>query len=341
MHGGESEPDLESWTARLGFRVAGPMVSAPIFVFVVGVALACGEAARSQVEAPTPPSESTPESPAAASVTQPDPARSAPPPAAEEQPPVLEAPLPHDPLPTPGGGLSLRQAYERTQTEIATLSKLLNEKNREVVARYGRNDTPDALRVLTPIRNRLNQARRHLDQLTCRGQSVSNARRELEERRIPLERFRVDGRWVDAYVDAKRVDGDISAERAADLRFVISKTGQGVMNPSSRGAHTINERVVQALACFGLQGPPRSQMRLAPLAPPPAQGAPSSGFRFFKTCGDPVCKSYRGPPPGIPRCSKEKEGAPCSKQGATCDLANNCNMLLICTDHDPATRCPR
>lgn len=237
--------------------------------------------------------------------------------------------------------MSLGEAYAQTEAEMASLSRLLEEKNGEFVARYGRNDTPEALRVLTPIRDRLQRARHYLDQLTCRDQAVGDARQELEQRRIPLERFRVDSRWVEAYVTAKQADGDISADRAEDLRFVLSKAGQGVMNPASRGAHTINQRVVQALECFGLSGPPRSPMTLPPEPPVPPKPSGRSGFRFFRTCGDAVCKGYRGSTSGIPRCGLEREGAACSQPGATCDLANNCNMHLICADKDPATRCPR
>jgi hypothetical protein len=241
----------------------------------------------------------------------------------------------------PGAGVSLHEAFERTEAEMLSLSSALNEKNREVVARYGRNDTPDALEVLTPINARLQQARDHLDHLLCRDEPRGNVRQELEQRRIPIDRFRVDGRWVDAYIAAKQRDGEISAAGAEDLRFVISKSGHGVMNPSSRGAHTINQRIVQALACFELVGPSRSPMRIVAKPPPPPKPAPSSKFRFFRTCGDAVCKSYRGPTPGVPRCRHEREGAGCNQPGATCDLGNNCNMFLVCTDADPATRCPR
>jgi hypothetical protein len=244
------------------------------------------------------------------------------------------------PLPVPGGDLSLRDAYARTEAEIGSLSRLLSDKNREVVERYGRNDTPEALRILTPIRDRLQQARLHLDQLTCREQPVFNVKEELGRRRIPLERFRVDPRWVEAYVAAKVAGGAISEKQAEDLRFVLSKSGHGVMNPSSRGAHTINQRVVQALACFGLDGPARSRLRLPP-EPTPPKPAQNSRFRLFRTCGDPVCKSYRGPTTGVARCQHERQGEACDQRGATCDLANACNMFLVCTDQDPATRCPR
>lgn len=317
------------------------------FLALLGTVLgtsACGENVAPRAEAPDPPRQRAPESPP----DQRSPASrdtvlklAAPAPTAHEQAPASEAWVSQAPFPEPGGDLSLREAYAQTEEEMVSLSNLLGEKNREVVARYGRNDTPEALRILTPIRDRLQQARRHLDHLTCRDQPVRNAREELEQRRIPLDRFRVDRRWVDAYIQAKLVDGDISAAQAEDLRFVLSKSGHGVMNPSSLGAHTINQRIVQALICFGLSGPPRSKMSLPQEPLPPPKPSPSSRFRFFKTCGDAVCKSYRGPSPGVPRCRGEREGGACSQPGKMCDLANNCNMYLVCTDKDPATRCPR
>lgn len=328
-------------------RRSAPKPSTPAVMAVVGAALtaiACGEHMPSRAQAAEPAQERAPE-PQRDPRRTPDPAASpapaAPAPVHEERAAVSDAALPQGPFPVPGGDLSLRGAYEQTQAEIVILSNLLGEKNREVVARYGRNDTPEALRVLTPIRDRLQRGRQHLDQLTCRSQPVGNVKDEFTRRKIPLDRFRVDGRWVAAYIAAKLADGDISAAEADDLSFVISKSGHGVMNPSSRGAHTINQRIVQALACFGLSGPPRSPMKLPPKQTPPPQPAPISRFRFFRTCGDAVCRSYRGPSPGIPRCRDESEGAPCSQPGAKCDLANNCNMLLVCADQDPATRCPR
>lgn len=244
-------------------------------------------------------------------------------------------------LPRAGDGLSVREAFEQNQAEIVRLSPILNEKNLEVVARFGRNDTPEALRVLTPIRDRMHEARRNIEQLMCRDRpKVPRAREALEQRGIQFRRMLVSSRSVDAYVAAKRVDGEISAARAADLQFVLSKTGQGVMNPSSLGASTINQRVAQALDCFGLVGRPRSPMRIVqPPKPPPPPPPPP--LRFFHTCGDPVCSGYRGPVPGVPMCGRETAGSACSRVGARCDLGNGCNMHLVCAVRDPSTRCAR
>jgi len=143
-----------------------------------------------------------------------------------------------------------------------------------------------------------------------------------------------------AYVAAEVADGVLGEAEAEDLRFVLSKAGQGVMNPSSLGASTINLRVEQALRCFGLVGPARSR-----LPPPPAtRPSPpqvSSRLHFFRTCGDHLCSGYRGPTPGVPRCGGAKAGDPCTTPGARCDLVNGCNMHLICAAKDPSTRCPR
>jgi len=246
------------------------------------------------------------------------------------------------PLPQAGGGLSIREAFEQNQAEVGRLSPILNAKNREVVARFGRNDTPEALQVLTPIRNRRQEARRNIEQMLCRDRPVSRARDALARRGIQFRRMQVDWRSVDAYVAAKIADGRLDAARAADLRFVLSKTGQGVMNPSSLGASTIIKRVAQALDCFGLIGRPRSPMRLAPPPkPPPPKPVVTSRLRFFRTCGDHVCRGYRGPVAGVPRCSGERVGSACSRQGARCDLGNNCNGQLVCAAKDPATRCAR
>ena len=69
----------------------------------------------------------------------------------------------------------------------------------------------------------------------------------------------------------------------------------------------------------------------------------SSKLRYYRTCGDPVCSDdgYRGPYPGVPPCKKQREGHGCLSEGETCDLGNNCNMFLVCSETDPAQRCAR
>jgi hypothetical protein len=242
-----------------------------------------------------------------------------------------------------GGGISVREAHEQTQAELREVQRVQGEKHPEVIARFGRNDTPEAMRVMGPIWNRSKQLRAHLEQLLCRDRPVSRPRDELKSRRIRFERkWRVDRRSVDAYVDAKQRDGAIGGARAADLRFVLSQAGRGVMNPSSMGAGTINRRIAQALECFGLFGPPRSAMRpKPPPRPPRPKPVVRTGPRFFRTCGDAVCSGYRGPTPGVPLCAGARQGDGCRPLGVRCDLQNNCNMHLICATRDPSTRCPR
>ena len=92
---------------------------------------------------------------------------------------------------------------------------------------------------------------------------------------------------------------------------------------------------------------PSVDFKRVPWQKPPAARtptpAPASGLRWFRTCGDAVCKDggYRGPHANIPRCQQQKAGTSCRTRGTQCDLANNCNMLLVCTATDPAQRCAR
>ena len=63
-------------------------------------------------------------------------------------------------------------------------------------------------------------------------------------------------------------------------------------------------------------------------------------LQYYTTCGDPVCEGYAGASNGISVCSAEEEAAECSEEGGQCDLENDCNQRLICTNEDPATECP-
>lgn len=65
---------------------------------------------------------------------------------------------------------------------------------------------------------------------------------------------------------------------------------------------------------------------------------------WFTSCGDPVCSGYRGPTEGLEVCTDQVEEAPCSPEGAACDLENDCNVHFTCAAEDPKDQpggCPR
>lgn len=62
---------------------------------------------------------------------------------------------------------------------------------------------------------------------------------------------------------------------------------------------------------------------------------PTTRLNWYSTCGDPVCRGYRGPFPGISLCTAEKAGDPCATANAQCDPKSECNALLLCADRDP------
>lgn len=70
--------------------------------------------------------------------------------------------------------------------------------------------------------------------------------------------------------------------------------------------------------------------------PGSGRDAGTAGLSFYTTCGDPVCRGYT-PPAGVPRCTSEKAGDPCSSEGLRCDPMSACNELLICAKSDPKT----
>jgi hypothetical protein len=56
---------------------------------------------------------------------------------------------------------------------------------------------------------------------------------------------------------------------------------------------------------------------------------------WFTTCGDPVCSGNAGPLQGVDVCSDEVIGDVCSQDGATCDLGDECNAVMVCAEDDP------
>ncbi len=65
--------------------------------------------------------------------------------------------------------------------------------------------------------------------------------------------------------------------------------------------------------------------------PPPT----ASRLSWYTTCGDPVCRGYGGPFPGVALCTTEREGDICATADAMCDPKNDCNARLQCASSDP------
>lgn len=62
-----------------------------------------------------------------------------------------------------------------------------------------------------------------------------------------------------------------------------------------------------------------------------------AGLRWYRTCGDPVCRTDDGGAPdgGPAACPNGIEGSACTDAGATCDPGIGCNVKLICADRNP------
>ncbi|MBK8254233.1 MAG: hypothetical protein IPK82_16390 [Polyangiaceae bacterium] len=62
-------------------------------------------------------------------------------------------------------------------------------------------------------------------------------------------------------------------------------------------------------------------------------GAPA--LKWFTTCGDPAC-GMSTDDPNLADCTTEKDGDPCTTDGAGCEIAGDeCNTNLICAASDP------
>jgi len=61
---------------------------------------------------------------------------------------------------------------------------------------------------------------------------------------------------------------------------------------------------------------------------------PGPALQWYETCGDPVCgPGWRDV--GLPRCTTETAGDPCSTEGASCDPMDSCNSHMVCARTDP------
>jgi hypothetical protein len=77
-------------------------------------------------------------------------------------------------------------------------------------------------------------------------------------------------------------------------------------------------------------------------------GTADAALTWYATCGDPVCRAPVGDAGsdagsdagvdvdgGLPKCTTQHIGEPCSTPGAECDPGGSCGGLLRCTDQDP------
>lgn len=62
----------------------------------------------------------------------------------------------------------------------------------------------------------------------------------------------------------------------------------------------------------------------------------AAATQWYTTCGSPVCGSIQPTPSGMSVCSgAQVAGQACGTAGAECDLHNDCQQHLKCTDKDP------
>ena len=104
-------------------------------------------------------------------------------------------------------------------------------------------------------------------------------------------------------------------------------------NPCTTDA-CVSGRCTHACECFG----PAGEVACCP--GPAAECPVPSAFRYFRTCGYPVCPVDDRPIPGVPACTTQRAGDPCTTPGEECDPGAGCGVRLLCTDRNPAVLCP-
>lgn len=66
-----------------------------------------------------------------------------------------------------------------------------------------------------------------------------------------------------------------------------------------------------------------------------------SAPRWWRTCGDPVCRGHTDDPQTPGCAATQVEGEACAAAGARCDLVDDCNVDLLCATDDPTLQgCP-
>jgi hypothetical protein len=63
---------------------------------------------------------------------------------------------------------------------------------------------------------------------------------------------------------------------------------------------------------------------------------------YYYTCGDPSCHGHTAHP-GVPACTTQQAGTPCTVANQECDPGDSCNSLLECAASDPTKQpggCP-
>ncbi len=145
--------------------------------------------------------------------------------------------------------------YDKVEADIRRLSTLLNEKNREVVARYGRNDTPEALAILQPIRADLRAAEAKEAHLLGKDlPNVPNPSGMFARLRIRTDAMgRPNPDDVQRHIDRMVNKGRLTAQDAAKLRFILRHAR--VLNPASLGASQVAQHVAKNLRRFGIDAP--------------------------------------------------------------------------------------
>lgn len=67
-----------------------------------------------------------------------------------------------------------------------------------------------------------------------------------------------------------------------------------------------------------------------------AQARGTSTFRWYRSCGSPVCRLEDGDAgTGAPACGAEQEGESCSRGATACDPGLGCGVNLVCAASDP------
>jgi hypothetical protein len=147
--------------------------------------------------------------------------------------------------------------YDALAQRHADVSAELMARNNEVVATYGRNDGPEALAILEPLRRELRDLEaKRTKLLQCEPRAVTDPAAMFAALNIKTQNLgRPDGDSLRAYVESRVMDGSITRGQEERLFLILRLRSRGIMNPASKGASEIAYATAGALSCFGIDTP--------------------------------------------------------------------------------------
>ena len=162
--------------------------------------------------------------------------------------------------PAAGTGTGWRE-YDDLMRRRGEVQQDLLTRHQEIMQQYGRNDVPEAVAVLAPIRKELQAIDAQVkSMLECEGERVADPRAIFSALKIKTNKLGVaDRASLRAYLESRVLDGTLTRAQYDRFILIVNLRTQNVMNPASRGASQIAAALAGTLRCFAIDTPAASK----------------------------------------------------------------------------------